>query len=214
MPQQPRPAVLEGSASSWSRAAALVLALEFSPPQCQPAYCRASSGKAHLCLGRSSVFGEKVETVMMQKLNDKGQSMAAPPREVSRSAKSTWTGTRAAGLCQRQGREGGDVQEKGLSHTAALGRHRQVNRKGALGKAAPLLGIYLLFPASFSWSLNLSKPWATACAVTVPTVHPREALLAASPVSLLTAPLCSHQSLHPSNTRDRESLYITRGERE
>uniref|UniRef100_A0A8C0HGY8 Polycystin 1, transient receptor potential channel interacting n=1 Tax=Buteo japonicus TaxID=224669 RepID=A0A8C0HGY8_9AVES len=51
-----------------------------------------------LCLGRSSVFGEKVETVMMQKLNDKGQSMAAPPREVSRSAKSTWTGTRAAGL--------------------------------------------------------------------------------------------------------------------
>lgn len=32
---------------------------------------------------------------MMQKLNDKGQGMAAPPREVSRSAKSTWTGTRA-----------------------------------------------------------------------------------------------------------------------
>ncbi|NXF72193.1 PKD1 protein, partial [Sclerurus mexicanus] len=46
-----------------------------------------------LISGLSSVFGEKVETVMMQKLNDKGQSMAAPPREVSRSAKSTWTVT-------------------------------------------------------------------------------------------------------------------------
>lgn len=45
---------------------------------------------------RSSVFGEKVETVMMQRLNDKGQSVAPPPRDVSRSAKSTWTGTRAA----------------------------------------------------------------------------------------------------------------------
>ncbi|XP_027753038.1 polycystin-1 isoform X2 [Empidonax traillii] len=44
-----------------------------------------------LISGLSSVFGEKVETVMMQKLNDKGQSVAAPPREVSRSAKSTWT---------------------------------------------------------------------------------------------------------------------------
>ncbi|XP_047921942.2 polycystin-1 [Anser cygnoides] len=46
-----------------------------------------------LISGLSSVFGEKVETVMMQKLNDKGQGMAAPPREVSRSAKSTWTVT-------------------------------------------------------------------------------------------------------------------------
>ncbi|NXI59886.1 PKD1 protein, partial [Chloroceryle aenea] len=46
-----------------------------------------------LISGLSSVFGEKVETVMMQRLNDKGQSMAAPPREVSRSAKSTWTVT-------------------------------------------------------------------------------------------------------------------------
>ncbi|NXA38308.1 PKD1 protein, partial [Eudromia elegans] len=44
-----------------------------------------------LISGLSSVFGEKVETVMMQKLNEKGQSVAAPPREVSRSAKSTWT---------------------------------------------------------------------------------------------------------------------------
>ncbi|NXG34557.1 PKD1 protein, partial [Dromaius novaehollandiae] len=44
-----------------------------------------------LISGLSSVFGEKVETVMMQKLNDKGQNVAAPPREVSRSAKSTWT---------------------------------------------------------------------------------------------------------------------------
>ncbi|XP_064246149.1 polycystin-1 isoform X2 [Passer domesticus] len=44
-----------------------------------------------LISGLSSVFGDKVETVMMQRLNDKGQSMAPPPREVSRSAKSTWT---------------------------------------------------------------------------------------------------------------------------
>ncbi|NWX91633.1 PKD1 protein, partial [Nothoprocta pentlandii] len=44
-----------------------------------------------LISGLSSVFGEKVETVMMQKLNEKGQNVAAPPREVSRSAKSTWT---------------------------------------------------------------------------------------------------------------------------
>ncbi|NXK64946.1 PKD1 protein, partial [Sylvietta virens] len=44
-----------------------------------------------LISGLSSVFGEKVETVVMQRLNDKGQSLAPPPREVSRSAKSTWT---------------------------------------------------------------------------------------------------------------------------
>ncbi|KAF4792010.1 Polycystin-1 [Turdus rufiventris] len=44
-----------------------------------------------LISGLSSVFGDKVETVMMQRLNDKGQSLAPPPREVSRSAKSTWT---------------------------------------------------------------------------------------------------------------------------
>ncbi|NWW22043.1 PKD1 protein, partial [Falcunculus frontatus] len=44
-----------------------------------------------LISGLSSVFGEKVETVMMQRLNDKGQNVAPPPREVSRSAKSTWT---------------------------------------------------------------------------------------------------------------------------
>ncbi|NXA52464.1 PKD1 protein, partial [Nothocercus julius] len=44
-----------------------------------------------LISGLSSVFGEKVETVVMQKLNEKGQNVAAPPREVSRSAKSTWT---------------------------------------------------------------------------------------------------------------------------
>ncbi|XP_016157405.1 PREDICTED: polycystin-1, partial [Ficedula albicollis] len=44
-----------------------------------------------LISGLSSVFGDKVETVMMQRLNDKGQSVAPPPREVSRSAKSTWT---------------------------------------------------------------------------------------------------------------------------
>lgn len=54
-----------------------------------------SSQQAPPVPGRSSVFGEKVETVMMQRLNDKGQSVAPPPREVSRSAKSTWTGTRA-----------------------------------------------------------------------------------------------------------------------
>lgn len=148
------------------------------------------------------MFGEKVETVMMQKLNDKGQSMAAPPREVSRSAKSTWTGTSAAGLCQHQGREGGDVQEEGLLHRAELGRHRQINRKGPLGKAAPLLGIYLVFSASFSQNLNLNKPWATTCAVPVLTVHPRDALLAASPFTLLSAPFYSHQSLHPSSMRE------------
>ncbi|NXL82188.1 PKD1 protein, partial [Leptocoma aspasia] len=44
-----------------------------------------------LISGLSSMFGEKVETVMMQRLNDKGQSVAPPPRDVSRSAKSTWT---------------------------------------------------------------------------------------------------------------------------
>ncbi|XP_041257327.1 polycystin-1 isoform X1 [Onychostruthus taczanowskii] len=44
-----------------------------------------------LISGLSSVFGDKVETVMMHRLNDKGQSVAPPPREVSRSAKSTWT---------------------------------------------------------------------------------------------------------------------------
>ncbi|NWX27466.1 PKD1 protein, partial [Notiomystis cincta] len=44
-----------------------------------------------LISGLSSMFGEKVETVVMQRLNDKGQSVAPPPREVSRSAKSTWT---------------------------------------------------------------------------------------------------------------------------
>lgn len=54
-----------------------------------------SSHQALPVPGRSSVFGDKVETVMMQRLNDKGQSVAPPPREVSRSAKSTWTGTRA-----------------------------------------------------------------------------------------------------------------------
>ncbi|NXN97253.1 PKD1 protein, partial [Rhinopomastus cyanomelas] len=59
-----------------------------SHPQDLGPYLRAETD---LISGLSSVFGEKVETVMMQKLNDKGQSMAAPPREVSRSAKSTWT---------------------------------------------------------------------------------------------------------------------------
>ncbi|NXE94079.1 PKD1 protein, partial [Menura novaehollandiae] len=59
-----------------------------SHPQDLGPYMRAETD---LISGLSSVFGEKVETVMMQKLNDKGQSVAAPPREVSRSAKSTWT---------------------------------------------------------------------------------------------------------------------------
>ncbi|NXX40852.1 PKD1 protein, partial [Tricholaema leucomelas] len=59
-----------------------------SHPQDLGPYMRAETD---LISGLSSVFGEKVETVMMQRLNDKGQSMAAPPREVSRSAKSTWT---------------------------------------------------------------------------------------------------------------------------
>ncbi|NWW74591.1 PKD1 protein, partial [Climacteris rufus] len=59
-----------------------------SPSQDLGPYMRAETD---LISGLSSVFGEKVETVMMQKLNDKGQSVAPPPREVSRSAKSTWT---------------------------------------------------------------------------------------------------------------------------
>lgn len=73
-----------------------------------------------LCLGRSSVFGEKVETVMMQKLNDKGQSVAAPPREVSRSAKSTWTGTRAA-----SGQEGGMCLKRGCCKRQHLCREHE-----------------------------------------------------------------------------------------
>lgn len=151
-----------------------------------------------LCLGRSSVFGEKVETVMMQKLNDKGQSLAAPPREVSRSAKSTWTGTRAVPASGQGG--WGRAGRRAIAHSSTWGD--TVNRKGALRKAAPLLGIYLLFLASFPWSWNLSKPWATTCAVTVPAVLSREALLTASPVTLLSAPLCSRQSLHPPGMRE------------
>ncbi|NXQ21770.1 PKD1 protein, partial [Peucedramus taeniatus] len=59
-----------------------------SHPQDLGPYMRAETD---LISGLSSVFGDKVETVMMQRLNDKGQSVAPPPREVSRSAKSTWT---------------------------------------------------------------------------------------------------------------------------
>ncbi|XP_054247311.1 polycystin-1 [Indicator indicator] len=59
-----------------------------SHPQDLGPYMRAETD---LISGLSSMFGEKVEAVMMQKLNDKGQSMAPPPREISRSAKSTWT---------------------------------------------------------------------------------------------------------------------------
>ncbi|XP_039346814.1 polycystin-1 isoform X1 [Mauremys reevesii] len=51
-------------------------------------YARAETD---LVSGLSSVFGEKTETIMLQRLNEKGQNIAAPPREVSRSAKSTWT---------------------------------------------------------------------------------------------------------------------------
>ncbi|XP_059572446.1 polycystin-1 isoform X2 [Alligator mississippiensis] len=46
-----------------------------------------------LISGLSSVFGEKTETIVLQKLNEKGQSVAPPPREVSRSAKPIWTAT-------------------------------------------------------------------------------------------------------------------------
>lgn len=76
---------------------------------------------------------------MMQKLNDKGQGMAAPPREVSRSAKSTWTGTRAVpsgsavGLWGRAG---------ALAHSTAV-RNRQVSR--ALGEAAPSRDVFAVF---------------------------------------------------------------------
>lgn len=89
-------------ASNLSGAVALVSALECSPPRCQSPRWHGSA-VSPLRLGRSSVFGEKVETVMMQKLNDKGQSVAAPPRDISRSARSTWTGTRVTGLCQHWG---------------------------------------------------------------------------------------------------------------
>uniref|UniRef100_A0A8D0H915 Polycystin 1, transient receptor potential channel interacting n=1 Tax=Sphenodon punctatus TaxID=8508 RepID=A0A8D0H915_SPHPU len=44
-----------------------------------------------ICPSRSSMFGEKTETIMLQRLNEKGQNVAAPAREVSRSAKSTRT---------------------------------------------------------------------------------------------------------------------------
>ncbi|XP_019368289.1 PREDICTED: LOW QUALITY PROTEIN: polycystin-1 [Gavialis gangeticus] len=46
-----------------------------------------------LISGLSSMFGEKTETIMLQKLNEKGQSVAPPPREVNRSAKPIWTAT-------------------------------------------------------------------------------------------------------------------------
>lgn len=45
--------------------------------------------------GRSSMLGEKTETIMMQRLTEKGQNVAAaaaPGRELNRSAKSTRTG--------------------------------------------------------------------------------------------------------------------------
>lgn len=75
---------------------------------------------------------------MMQKLNDKGQGMAAPPREVSRSAKSTWTGTRAVpsgGAVGLWGRAGA------LAHSTAM-RNRQVSR--ALGEAAPSRDVFAI----------------------------------------------------------------------
>ncbi|EMP36912.1 Polycystin-1 [Chelonia mydas] len=59
-----------------------------SHPQDMGQYARAETD---LISGLSSVFGEKTETIMLQRLNEKGQNMVAPAREVSRSAKSTWT---------------------------------------------------------------------------------------------------------------------------
>ncbi|XP_053131913.1 polycystin-1 isoform X2 [Hemicordylus capensis] len=44
-----------------------------------------------LISGLSSMLGEKTETIMLQRLNEKGQPVAAPGRELSRSAKSTQT---------------------------------------------------------------------------------------------------------------------------
>lgn len=86
---------------------ALVLALALSPRGASlltQGQHRHSSQQAPPVPCRSSVFGEKVETVMMQRLNDKGQSVAPPPREVSRAAKSTWTGTRVCpGVCGDRG---------------------------------------------------------------------------------------------------------------
>uniref|UniRef100_A0A674H2L1 Polycystin 1, transient receptor potential channel interacting n=1 Tax=Taeniopygia guttata TaxID=59729 RepID=A0A674H2L1_TAEGU len=77
---QGQPRYFSASGEPWGRAGAA----ELLP-----------SPLAVLWVVSAPVFGEKVETVMMQRLNDKGQSVAPPPREVSRSAKSTWTGTRA-----------------------------------------------------------------------------------------------------------------------
>uniref|UniRef100_A0A8C8S7J6 Polycystin 1, transient receptor potential channel interacting n=1 Tax=Pelusios castaneus TaxID=367368 RepID=A0A8C8S7J6_9SAUR len=37
---------------------------------------------ALVCPGRSSVFGEKTETIILQRLNEKGQNIAAPARDV------------------------------------------------------------------------------------------------------------------------------------
>ncbi|XP_067390392.1 polycystin-1 isoform X2 [Emydura macquarii macquarii] len=59
-----------------------------SHPQDAGQYARAETD---LISGLSSVFGEKTETIVLQRLNEKGQNVAAPPRDVSRSAKSTWT---------------------------------------------------------------------------------------------------------------------------
>ncbi|XP_074867229.1 polycystin-1 isoform X3 [Carettochelys insculpta] len=59
-----------------------------SHPQEMGPYTRAETD---LLSGLSSMFGEKTETIVLQRLNEKGQNVAAPARDVSRSARSTWT---------------------------------------------------------------------------------------------------------------------------
>lgn len=44
------------------------------------------------CSGRSNVPGDKTEAIVLQRLNEKGQSVAVPGRELNHSAKSTRTG--------------------------------------------------------------------------------------------------------------------------
>ncbi|KAJ7306099.1 hypothetical protein JRQ81_010465 [Phrynocephalus forsythii] len=48
--------------------------------------------KTDLLSGLSTARGEKAEAIMLQRLNEKGQALAAPGRELNRSAKSNRTG--------------------------------------------------------------------------------------------------------------------------
>ncbi|XP_078520977.1 polycystin-1 [Lissotriton helveticus] len=59
-----------------------------SPPRELGLYTRTET---HLLTGLAGVFTDKTETIAMQRLNEKGQSLKSTAREVSRSAKSTRT---------------------------------------------------------------------------------------------------------------------------